>query len=83
MIQCKAHLSHQFLPRFAKQRISDQSVTTDNIVTNMGADRNGPFPCLGSALVRSMTFPSMKYQVTIACTNAVSNVCLLYCTGLQ
>lgn len=63
--------------------VTGQPVTTGDTVLPMGADRNGPFPCPGSALARDMTFPSMKYQVTITCTNVISNGYSLYCARLQ
>lgn len=78
----KQHSGLQFSPGFTKQRTSGQSVTTGDTVTRIGAARNEPSLCPGSALARNMTFPSMKYQVMIACTNAISNSYSLYCAGL-
>lgn len=61
----KQHSGVQFSPKFTKQRTSGQSVTSGDTVTDMGADRNGPSPCPGSAPARSMAFPSTKSKATI------------------
>jgi len=50
----------QFSSVFTKQGASGQSVASEDTITHMGADRNGPSPCPASALARSMTFASMK-----------------------